>query len=168
VRSPGRALDGPRTARSSSRPSRRLQGQEGEIGGVDGLIFGALIFVLGLLVVANAWGVIDAKLAADTAATEAVRAFVQTAQSGDPAGQARGAAMAAMESSGRNPERTSVTVSGSSLRCSRVVAEVRYRVPLVAVPLLGGFGSGLVVTATHAELVDPFRSGLAGVPSCPA
>lgn len=135
---------------------------------MDGLIFGVLIFVLGLLMVANAWGVIDAKLAASTAATEAVRAFVQTAPDGDPAVQARQAATAVMVASGRSSERTSVTIIGSPVRCSRVVAVVRYRVPIVAVPLLGAFGSGFVVTATHAELVDPYRSGLIGVASCPA
>jgi hypothetical protein len=133
---------------------------------VDGLIFGVLIFVLGLLVVANAWGVIDAKLAASTAATEAVRTFVQTAPDGDPAVQARQTAIAVMVASGRSAERTSVTISGSPVRCSRVVAVVRYRVPIVAVPLLGGFGSGFVVTATHAELVDPYRSGLIGAAPC--
>lgn len=163
MRSPGWALDG----QGMARPPRRLRGEAGEVGGVDGLIFGVLIFVLGLLVVANAWGVIDAKVAAETAATDAVRAFVQTAPDGDAAGQARQAAVGAMAGSGRSLERTSVTVTGSPVRCSRVVAVVRYRVPLVAVPLLGGFGSGFVVSATHAELVDPYRSGLTGVPSCP-
>jgi hypothetical protein len=138
------------------------------VGGVDGLIFGVLIFVLGLLMVANAWGVIDAKLAADTAATEAVRAFVQAAPDGDAAGQARQAATTVMVESGRSRERTSVTISGSTARCSRVTAVVSYRVPVVAVPLLGGFGTGFVVTASHAELVDPYRGGLAGVADCPA
>lgn len=161
-------LEGQHLPRSLSGSRSRVQGEAGEVGGVDGLIFGVLIFVLGLLVVANAWGVIEAKLAADTAATEAVRAFVQTAPDGDPAAQARQAAMGVMVASGRSPGRTSVAVSGSPVRCSRVVVVVRYRVPVVAVPLLGGFGSGFVVTATHAELVDPYRSGLAGVPSCPA
>jgi hypothetical protein len=112
--------------------------------------------------------VIDAKLAADTAATEAVRTFVQAAPDGDPAAQAREAASAVMVTSGRSRERTSVTISGSPARCSRVTAVVSYRVPVVAVPLLGGFGSGLVVTATHAELVDPYRGGLTGVANCPA
>jgi hypothetical protein len=137
------------------------------VGGVDGLIFGVLIFVLGLLMVANAWGVIDAKLAADTAATEAVRAFVQAAPNGDPAGQARQAAITVMVASGRSRERTSVTINGTTARCSQVTAVVSYRVPVVAVPLLGGFGSGFVVTATHAELVDPYRGGLTGVANCP-
>jgi hypothetical protein len=138
------------------------------VGGVDGLIFGVLIFVLGVLMVANAWGVIDAKLAVDTAATEAVRAFVQTAPDGDPAGQARQAAVAVMVAAGRSRGRTSVTISGGPARCSRVTAVVSYRVPVVAVPLLGGFGSGFVVTATHAELVDPYRGGLTGVADCAA
>jgi hypothetical protein len=48
------------------------------------------------------------------------------------------------------------------------VATVRYRVPLVHIPLLGGFGDGLTVAARHSELVDPYRNGLPGEASCAA
>ncbi|HEX9531018.1 MAG TPA: hypothetical protein VF954_07760 [Acidimicrobiales bacterium] len=138
----------------------------GQVGGVEALAFGVLIFVLGTLVVANAWGVIDAKMAAAGAAREATRAFVE-APTPDAAGAlAEAAAADAIAAQGRNPARMHLALSGAFARCSRVLATVTYRVPLVAVPLLGGFGPGFTVAARHSELVDPYRSGLAGAARC--
>lgn len=136
------------------------------MGGVEALFFGVLILVLGTLAVANAWGVIDAKMAAAGAASEAARAFVQAPAGSDPGGLARAAAVGAMEAQGRDPARTTVVVSGDLTRCSRVVAQVSYRVPVIVVPLLGGFGAGFTATSRQSELVDPYRTGLAGTASC--
>jgi hypothetical protein len=59
-----------------------------------------------------------------------------------------------------------LVVSGDLTRCSRVVAEVRYRVPLIVVPTLGGLGAGFTASAHHSELVDPYRTGLPRTASC--
>jgi hypothetical protein len=72
----------------------------------------------------------------------------------------------AIEAQGRDTARTTMVVSGDLTRCSRVVAEVRYRVPLIVVPTLGGMGSGFTASARHSELVDPYRSGLPRTASC--
>lgn len=135
---------------------------------MEAVVFGVLVFVLGTLVVANAWGVIDAKLAASSAASEAARAFVQAPAGTDPLAQARAAADQAMVDSGRSTARMTLLMAGGLTRCTRVTAVVRYRVPVVRVPLLGGFGAGFVATAEHAELVDPYRSGLPGQALCPS
>jgi hypothetical protein len=136
------------------------------VGGIEALVFGLLVLVLGTLVVANAWGVIDAKVAAAGAAREATRAFVQTAAGADPTTMARAAAVRAIRGQGRDPARMTLLVSGDLTRCSRVVAEVRYRVPLVVVPMLGNLGSGFTAAARHSELVDPYRTGLPRAASC--
>ncbi len=52
------------------------------------LPFGVLIFVVGALLVTNAWGVVDAEIAADAAAREAVRTYVE-APDGDRRGRRR-------------------------------------------------------------------------------
>jgi hypothetical protein len=143
-------------------------GEDGQVAGIEALFFGVLVLVLGTLVVANAWGVIDAKLAAAGAAREAVRAFVQTPAGSDPATAARVAAVRAIQSQGRDPARMTVLVSGDLTRCSRVVAEVRYRVPLIVVPMLGGLGSGFTASAHQSELVDPYRTGLPRTANCAA
>lgn len=150
-------------------PRRLLLNEQGQVGGIEGVIFGVLVFVLGTLLVANAWGAIDAKLAASSAAREAARTYAE-ARTGDKAEAwvaARQAARAAIEGHGRDWARTSVDPPGGSLeRCRRFTVEVRYEVPLVAVPLLGQHGRGIEVRAHHSEIVDPYGSGLPGTAAC--
>jgi hypothetical protein len=143
-------------------------GEQGQIGGVEALIFGLLVFVLGSLVISNAWGVIDAKLAADGAAREGTRAFVESPVGVDPASSARQAAMEAITAEGRDRGRATVVVSGALVRCSRVSVIVSYRVPIIVVPFLGGLGNGFVASAQRSELVDPYRNGVPGQAECAA
>ena len=149
---------------------RPARGEDGQVGGIEALFFGLLVLVLGTLVVANAWGVIDAKVAAAGAARAATRAFVQAPAGSDPAAVARTAAVRAIQGQGRDAARMALLVSGDLTRCSRVLAEVRYRVPLIVVPMLGNLGSGFTAAARHSELVDPYRTGLprTGTTTCDA
>jgi hypothetical protein len=155
-------------SRVPDRARRALRTEEGQVGGIEALAFGVLIFVLGTLVVANAWGVLDAKMAAGGAAREAARAFVTSPSTADPAARAHDAAASSIQAVGRSPQRMTLSIAGAFVRCARIVATVRYRVPLVHIPLLGGFGDGLTVAARHSELVDPYRNGLPGEASCAA
>src|SRR5690242_7867104 len=98
--------------------------ETGQVGGVEALAFGVLIFVLGVLVIANAWGVIDAKLAAAGAAREAARAFVEAPDADRAQNQAVTAALEAVAAQGRNPARAHVDVAGQWVRCARVVVTV--------------------------------------------
>lgn len=135
---------------------------------MEALFFGLLVFILGSLVVANAWAVIDAKMATTAAAREAARALAQAPGGADPQAVATQAATDAMSAEGRDATRVAVSVAGTLSRCTRISVEVRYRQPLVVVPILGGFGSGFVTAARRSELVDPYRSGLPGVAECAA
>lgn len=141
--------------------------EAGQIGGVEGAVFGVLIFVMGTLLIANAWGVVDAKLAASAAAREAARTLVESA---DPAGagdEVTEVAVRTMTAHGRSADRVDgVTVTGQLVRCGRITVSVRYRVPLIALPLIGRAGSGFTVTGRHSELIDPYRSGLPGEARC--
>jgi hypothetical protein len=165
----GRA-NGPRAdrARAVSYPgaSTRLRGDHGQAGGLEALPFGVLVFVVGALLVANAWAVIDAKFAVDAAAREAVRTFVEApADSSDPIGRAKGAGLDALAGHGRDPTRATVRPVGDVVleRCARVTFEAIYEVPALALPIVGGYGPGAFrVRATSTELVDPFRDGLHG------
>lgn len=141
--------------------------EAGQVGGIEGLIFGVLIFVFGTLLVANAWGVVDAKLAASSAAREAARSYVEATSESTAASAAALAAQEAIQGHGRRWERTTLAMTGERFaRCARVTAEVRYQAPLIVVPLLGQHGSGLTVSARHSELVDPYRAGLSAEASC--
>jgi Mg2+/Co2+ transporter CorC len=150
---------------------QRRAGDAGAIGGIEAIPFGLLIFVVGTLLIANAWSVIDAKLAVNAAAREATRRYVEAeAGSGSAEQQATEAGLAALEAHGRDPSHASVQLtgldapggSGSLVRCARVTYTASYQVPAVALPWVGGFGHGFHVTARHSELVDPFRDGLPG------
>ncbi|MGH9157519.1 MAG: hypothetical protein ACRD1K_17175 [Acidimicrobiales bacterium] len=141
--------------------------ERGQAGGLEAVIFGTLIFVFGTLLVANAWGVVDAKLAASSAARQAARGYVESPSAVSADQVAAAAARQAIEGYGRDWDRTTLKVTGAPFaRCARVTARVTYRVPLVVVPLLGQHGHGLTVSAEHSEVVDPYRSGLGAEARC--
>ncbi|HEX6417318.1 MAG TPA: hypothetical protein VFZ77_02435 [Acidimicrobiales bacterium] len=147
----------------------------GQVAGIEALPFGLLVFVVGALLVANAWAVVDAKLAVDAAARQATRRFVE-AEVEAPAGMggaedaAVAAGLAALDAHGRDAGRATVgltaldAVGGQAgfSRCARVTFTAGYEVPALTIPWIGGFGDGIAVTSSHSELVDPYRSGVPG------
>lgn len=138
--------------------------------GLTALPLGLLTFVVGVVLVANAWAVIDAKMAVSAAAREATRAFVETPAGADPMARAEAAARDALRGAGRDPGRMQLRALRAALvRCAVVRFEARYPVAALTVPWVGGYGSGFTAAARHAEVVDPFRTGLApGAPCDPA
>jgi hypothetical protein len=148
----------------------RLRGDRGQVGGIEVLPFGVLIFVVGALLVTNAWGVVDARIAADAAAREAVRAYVEAPDGSAAAIAARRAVVATIAAHGRRADllTMSITRQGDAPfeRCVPVTVEVSYPVPAVALPWIGGYGQAFDVRAHHTERIDPFRSGLTGEAPC--
>jgi magnesium and cobalt exporter, CNNM family len=142
----------------------------GQIGGSEALPFGILIFVVGIILVVNIWAVIDAKLAFDSAARQAVTTVVESGNEADGRAAAADAGRAALATHGIDPSQAEITLlplegSGGQegfTRCARATYEVSTPVPALTVPWVGGFGHGFSVTSRHSELVDPFRSGVPG------
>jgi hypothetical protein len=124
-----------------------------------------LIFVIGTLLVANAWGVIDAKLAVTAAAREGVRAYVES-PAATAGTAAEDAAREAVEGQGRDPDTLVFAIDPVVERCAPVTARASYQVPTISLPWVGGLGHGFVVKARHTEIVDPYRSGLTGNADC--
>jgi hypothetical protein len=145
-------------------------GDSGQVGGIEALPFGILLFVVGALLVANAWAVVDAKLAVDAAARQATRRYVEAATPADAEPGAVEAGLAALEAHGRNPAAATVRLTGLEgsggqagfSRCARATFTATYEVPALTIPWIGGFGDGIDVTSSHSELVDPYRSGVPG------
>ena len=140
----------------------RWRDERGVVGGFEVLPFGFLIFIAGTLLLANAWGIIDGKIAASGAAREAARAYVEsTGVDGRVAyAEAEAAAEEAIAGHGRDPARMTLTSSGPLVfeRCAPATFVVTYEVPTISVPWIGGFGAGVFSTsARHSEVVDPFR-----------
>ena len=136
--------------------------QESGQAGVTALPLGLLTFVVVVLLVANAWAVVDAKIAVSAAAREATRAYVETPPGDDPMARAEAAARQALQGAGRDPARMELQPLQAALtRCAVVRLEARYPIAAVTVPWIGGYGSGFTAAARHTEVVDPFRTGLA-------
>ena len=125
-------------------------------------LFGMLVV---LQLVIGVWRVVDAKAAADGAAREAARAFVETDAS------LAAAALGRAESRGRHvlAEQgwAGGTVVGDAtlVRCAVATFTATVPVPAIAVPFLDGLGA-VTVRSTHVERVDPLRSGLTGEAGC--
>jgi hypothetical protein len=141
------------------------------VGGIEALPFGLLIFVAGSLLIANAWAVVDAKLATDAAARQAARTFVEATDEQLAFDAAAEAGRAAIAGHGRDPDRAAITPVGAFglARCDRATFEATYEVPALSIPLIGGYGTApFAVRSSHSEIVDPFRSGLDGeAEDCP-
>lgn len=142
--------------------TRSLRDEGGAAGGFEVLPFGFLIFVVGSLLIANAWGVVDGKIAASAAAREAARAYVESAagDGGSAYAEAEAAATEAIVGHGRDPARMTLSSEGPLVleRCAPATFVVTYDVPTISLPLIGGFGDGVFATsARHREVVDPFR-----------
>jgi hypothetical protein len=146
----------------------RVEGEDG-VAGLEAVVFGVLIFVVGTLLILNAWGVVDGKFAASSAAREATRVLVEAPPGTGLTATATAVARETLAGHGKDPARLvgDADVQGSIARCARIRVEVTYRVPTVSLPWVGAFGGGLVdVRGSHTEVVDPFRSGLPGEANC--
>jgi hypothetical protein len=144
----------------------RGRDEAGFAGGLEAIVFGLLIFVTGTLIAGSAWAVVDTKFATAAAAREAARSYVEapTAQQGGL--DAVQAAREALAGYGRPPAAARVQIVGDFGRCHRITVEVSYPAPLVSVPFVGRMGRGETVRSRHAELVDPYRTGLPGRAGC--
>ena len=153
--------------RRSVRTPRRFD-DRGQVAGIEVLPFGFLIFVVGALLLANAWAVVDAKLAVTAAAREAARTYVESPDAERAARDARAAGTAALAGQGQPADRLDLTIDGEGgfARCAAVTVIARTEVPAVGLPFIGGFGRNFEVRAEHTEIVDPFRSGLPGEADC--
>jgi hypothetical protein len=143
----------------------RLADERGVVGGAEVLPFGFLVFVVGTLLLVNAWGVIDGKMAAAAAAREAARAYVESPGSshGEALHRAERAAREAFDGHRVNVGSMTVrAVDGTTfVRCATATFEVSHAVPVLRLPWVGGLGgSAFVVRARHAEVVDPYRDGV--------
>jgi hypothetical protein len=142
----------------------RLAGDRGQVGGIEAIPFGLLVFVAGSLLIANAWAVVDAKFATDAGAQQAARAYAEATDAGAAEPRAVEAGLAAIEGHGRSRDRATVAaVAGTRFeRCARATFRAEYEVPALTIPFIGGFGGGFEIASEASELVDPFRADVGG------
>ena len=154
--------------------SRRVNSRDesGQIAGIEGVAFGFLIFVVGALIIANGWALIDGKAAASAAAREATRSIVESdaATREEAVDDAVRIADETLRGYGRRlGERGRVVPEVVDFRrCGRVTIVVEYDVPFAALPIIGARGRMFTAVGRHSEIVDPYRTGLPGVATCPS
>ena len=143
--------------------------ERGQVGGFEAIPFGLLIFVAGALLVANAWAVVDTKMAASSAAREAARTYVESTDPARAFPDAVDAATWAITAYGRDPRALGLAGPDGAAdlrRCHRVSFTASYPVPAITLPFIGGFGDGFTVRATATQVVDPYREGVPGEADC--
>lgn len=156
-----------RGIRDGASRERRSAGERGQAGGVEAIALGLLVFVVGSLLVASTWAVVDAKLAVASAAREAARTYVEASSADEAVRAGTAAAEDALRGHGRAGAEVTFDVDGGGFRrCATVTARVAYEVPAVALPWIGGLGA-ITVSSRHAERIDPFRDGIEGAAACP-
>lgn len=141
----------------------------GQAGGWEIIPFGLLIFVVGTLLITNAWAVVDARQTVGDAARDGARAFVHRSDETEARLAARTAVFAATGGHGIADDAVDlepIRLEPDFERCAHVSVTVRTRVPAIALPFIGGFGHGFSVTATQTELIDPFRADLPDRSAC--
>ena len=159
-----RVRDASRRPAASRLRHRAVSDETGLAAGAEALIFGVLVFVIGTVVILNAWSVIDAKFATSAAARQAVRAAVEAPVGADLAAAAGRAGAEAFRGYGRDPRSLEIAWDGEgSAGVQRRCAELRYRASTrVGILLIPRFSDRLSfeVSSVYSELIDPFRSGL--------
>jgi hypothetical protein len=145
--------------------------EAGQLGGIEVLPFGFLVLLAGALVVANAWAVIDAKLAAEAGAREAARVYVEAPDAHTAHERGMAAARDAVQAHGRSTDGRALRITppdaAAFRRCARVTWAVEVDVPALTIPWIGSFGTGpFTAVGRHSEIIDPWRTGLDGTASC--
>ena len=148
-----------RGARNERRIRARDKSERGAAGGAEMLPLGFLVFVVGSIMVLNAWTVVDAWMAVSTASREGARVFVES----DPTEawpNASARIEAVMNDYGRGDRAITPTEPAISFeRCAIATVTVGYDLAFINLPFLGGFGSLDTIEAQHSERIDPYRSG---------
>ncbi len=168
---PRSSVPPPRVGRPRARRrSLDWQDDSGQVGGIEVLPFSILIFVVGSLLVAQAWAAIDVKVAVNAASREAARAFVEAGDAGTGVTDADRVAREAIAGHGRDPARLVIDApdfhGGGYTRCQQVTIHVSYPVPALSLPLIGTHGEAYRASSSHTEIIDPYRSGGAATGGC--
>jgi len=154
----------------SRRSTPRRERNDAGIFGFEALPLFILVFVIGVLMFSESWAAIDAKIAATSGAREAGRTFVESPANlgaAEAFALASEAAKAAVSSHGRSGETTVEPVGVLSLeRCARITIQVSTETRYLALPFVRDSGFHRTVSATHTEIIDPFRDGLEGALGC--
>jgi hypothetical protein len=130
--------------------------------GAEILFFACVVFTALTLIIVNTWATVDAKFMVTAAAREATRAYVESEGPSSARSDAQAASARVVASYSAHVDRAqAIEITGRFARCQRVTIRASYKLPALQIPLFGVSIGSRVVSSTHSEIVDPYRSGLA-------
>lgn len=141
------------------RPHRGYRYPErGAVAGLEGVMFGVLVLLGGMVLLVNAWAVIDTRTALDASLREYLRTY--TRQSDGISARRRGAEAAESVLAARNSHPAHLTIEVSEPNgfgpCSVVTVRLSATVPALRAPFLDDF-TAVTVSAEGSDLMDAHR-----------
>lgn len=140
------------------------------------LLLGSLVFLVGIVLAINAVNVVDARMTADAVAREVARTLVEADPQPGLTARLDAVATATATAMGRAGDvtwevrdahgRAVADPAAAVARCDRVTVTATIDVDTLRLPFVGSWGTTWAMTGRHHEIVDPFRSGLAGEADC--
>ncbi len=141
--------------------------ERGQVGGVEALAFGVLVLVLGTMGLATGWAVVDAKVAAASAARGAARTYVESDGSEAAWSSAADQGREAFAGHGRNPAALDLPRPQEPFgRCGPITVTASTSLDLPRIPGIRAVARRVRVQASHTEVVDPYRAGVARGGGC--
>ena len=132
--------------------SPAMASDRGAVAGLDGVMFGVLIFVIAMLAVVNVWAIVEARNVANSAAREYLRAWTEAPDLGTAEAEADNAARSSFAASEWRLSELMIDPPSPHSFGPCGVAEVT-----VSITVVGGIGTH-VVRARRTEVVDPYRA----------
>lgn len=136
----------------------RIDQERGAVAGLDGLMFAIMILLGGLVLIINAWSVIESRMVIDAAAREYVRTYTRGSDSISARIDAEHAARRVIGARRSTFDFLDLVVDSPNGfgPCATVTVSLSTRVPSLRAPFLGSFGS-MAATSRLTGLVDAHR-----------
>lgn len=136
----------------------RAPDERGFLAGSDGFVFGVLILGAGMLLLVNAWSIVEHHTALDAASREYLRVYTEQRDAPTAQSSATEAARRVLDARGTPLPELEIRHPDASTfgPCQPIQVELRAVVPLVRMPFIDDL-SATEVAVTRGELVDPHR-----------
>ena len=142
----------------------RNQSDQAECGFAEVVPLVMITVVAGLALILHSVTVVHARGALAGAARDATRAYVESDSGPEARRRAAASGRAAYTEFAEIAPLRLTLVDGVFRRCDRISFEASTRLPYLHLPW--STSPGTRVTVRHTEIVDPYRSGPAGVARC--
>lgn len=130
-----------------------MTGERGLVAGAEALAVGSLVLIAGMLLLVNAWAVIDTRIALDSAAREYLRTYTEADSQAEARTRAELAALDVLD--GRDATIEDLTRDFGP--CAPAAVQLTARVPAVTIPFISAQWGVRTVAVEAAELIDAHR-----------